>query len=255
MDALTTDLEQTREEMAFHFGASATPTEGVAHWTAYAGLGLFGLGAALGLTGTFGPELAVGTMLVGAVTTVLAGVTAAHRYHRRRDLIGERWLRFWRSRLGTWVARLASLGLKRLPADAAPTYRHTPTAIGMAAERLYENLPEAARKVLEDLPHVVWRLESQTQRMRALVATLEASAASEPEASANQRLEARDAAQLRLAEGLTALESIRLQLIRLQSGTGTIEGVTADLAAAREIADAVDRLLEARREIQETLHH
>lgn len=212
-------------ELAFQFGPNPSPAEGIARWTAYAAFGLFSFGVAMGITGTFGTDLAVGTMLLGAVTTVIAGLVAAHRYQRRRDLVGERWLRFWKSRMGEWAARLAGLGLKRT----------------------FENLPDAARKALEDLPDVLRRLELQTQGMRTWIAELDGTASA-------REVEVRDAAQQRLAETVTAVETIRLQLLRLHDGTGTVESLTAELAAARKIGDAVDRLLEGRREVQDALN-
>lgn len=55
-------------------------------------------------------------------------------------------------------------------------------------------------------------------------------------------------------ETVTALATIGLQLLHLHNGTGTVDGVTAELAAARKIGDAVDRLLEGRREVQDALN-
>ena len=63
----------------------------------------------------------------------------------------------------------------------------------------------------------------------------------------------REAAQRRLAQAVAALESIRLDLLRLRGGVGSVETITADLSAAREVGDQIDRLLEGQREVQEAL--
>jgi serine/threonine-protein kinase len=77
VDALTTDLERSRDEIAFQVGAAATPTRDLAHRTAYAGLGLFGLGAALGVAGAFGPELALLESLQLEAGSLSAGTATA----------------------------------------------------------------------------------------------------------------------------------------------------------------------------------
>ncbi len=81
----------------------------------------------------------------------------------------------------------------------------------MAADRLFRELPEAARQALDDLPDVLRQMELQT------------------------------------------LETLRLELLRFHEGGGTLDGLTAQLDAAREITLAVDRLLAGRREMQEVL--
>jgi serine/threonine-protein kinase len=250
MQALRADLDRQREELAFQYGRDASPTERIAHRAAYAGFGLFGVGAAMALLGTGGADLVVGTMSLGILTTVSAGVVAGHRYQRRRALAGERWLKFWNSRVGAWAARLAGLGLKRLPAGAAPASRRTETAIAMAADRLFQELPQPARNALEDLPGVLNKMELQTLGTRTWIAQLETTAAGDQDAPDRELAEARDGAQQRLAETVTALETIRLELSRFHEGTGSLESLKAELTAAREITRAVDRVLARRREIR-----
>jgi serine/threonine-protein kinase len=265
--ALRTDLDRQREELAFQFGRDASLTERVAHWLTYGGLALFGLGAAMGmLSPAFGTGLTGTAMVAGGITTVVAGTVAAHQYQRRKDLTGERWLRFWKSRVGQWFTKLAGLGVKRLPGAGAPAYRQTELAIGMAADRLFEDLPKAARKGLKDLPPTVRRLEAHAQKMRARIVELDTSLAqlggaangggsggSGRDRLARQFSQAREGARQRLAESVTALETIRLQLLRLHAGATSLESLTADLSAARDVADAVDRLLEGQRDVEEAL--
>jgi hypothetical protein len=53
---------------------------------------------------------------------------------------------------------------------------------------------------------------------------------------------ARTAAELRLREVVTALENLRLDLLRLSAGAGGAEGVTRAIEAARLLGEDIDRL-------------
>jgi exonuclease VII small subunit len=65
--------------------------------------------------------------------------------------------------------------------------------------------------------------------------------------------DARERAQVRLEQIVTALENLRLDLLRLRAGGGSVEGITLDLAAAREFGQEADRLLESGREVEQAL--
>lgn len=131
--------------------------------------------------------------------------------------------------------------------------RAAETGIVMAADRLYENLPEAARNELADFPYVLRDLKVQALDARAFMAELEATMSSDAGVASAELTHARDEAQQGLAETVTALEAIRLALQWLEDGTGTVQGVTAELAAAREISEAVDRIREGWREVDEAV--
>ncbi len=59
--------------------------------------------------------------------------------------------------------------------------------------------------------------------------------------------------QQRLADAVAALETIRLNLLRLHAGTGSVQSVTTDLGLAKAVAREMDLLLEAHRELDEEL--
>ena len=63
----------------------------------------------------------------------------------------------------------------------------------------------------------------------------------------------RELVQQRLADAVAALETIRLNLLRLHAGTGSVKNLTTDLGLAREVAKGIDLLLEGHREIEEEL--
>ncbi len=276
--ALKAETERTREEGAFQFGRGPSRYERVVRLVSAAGLTI---AAGAFLVEAWLPILygvVTRTLAVSLTAGVGAGVLALIRLQQRRDIDGEarRW--FWRSRLGRWVFKIAGLGLKRIPEGASATFRPTEMAIGMAADRLFEELPRALRRSLSDLPDVVAKLQTDAQKMRvriedlngtlALVSSdrsesraLEAAPLLDTSASVadqRQQLEddlraARDSTQQRLADAVAALETIRLSLLRMQAGAGSVESLTGDLAAAREVAEDIDRLLEGQEQVETLL--
>jgi hypothetical protein len=57
----------------------------------------------------------------------------------------------------------------------------------------------------------------------------------------------------RLAETVAALENLRLALLKLRAGTGTLGDLTTWLERAREIGDYVDRRVAAEGEVRSLL--
>jgi hypothetical protein len=56
-----------------------------------------------------------------------------------------------------------------------------------------------------------------------------------------------------MLEAVTALETIRLGLLRLQAGTAPADGITQDLAAARGLLGEMGELSEAAEEVERAL--
>jgi hypothetical protein len=166
--------------------------------------------------------------------------------------------------VGGWLFRLASKGAGRHVTAEAGTYRPTELAIGLAADKLYEGLPRNVRQALPGLPEVIRRLESDAQTMRQRVEEMNRLLAELGEGNARPGAErrdrvrvdlagTRDAAQARLTEAVTALETVRLDLLRMHAGVGTVESVTADLSAARELSDEIGRLAAGHEEVRRLL--
>jgi len=184
---------------------------------------------------------------------------------RRRDVDVEFWGRVWTGRLGRWLFGIARalVGKRMLPAPL--THRPTELAIGMAAEQLFEALPKETRRQLRDLPDVVHRLERDAQRMRARLEELQDALANVDRDTAapgiavrHDRIVAdlsteRGIVEQRLTDIVAALETIRLNLLRLQAGSGSVQSLTTDLGLARDVAEAVDLLLEGHRQVDEEL--
>jgi phage shock protein A len=158
------------------------------------------------------------------------------------------------------------MNLKRVaPSIAAGAHRPTEAVIGLEADRLFEELPKDVQKSLEGLPDTVQALEADAQGMRKQVAEMEAILAeigdddpSAPSAAERARVRAgveatRDEAKEKLREAVAALETIRLGLLYMQAGTGTVESLTMELKAAKGISDDMDNLLAGHREVERIL--
>ncbi len=157
--------------------------------------------------------------------------------------------RLWNSRAGQWLAR--RLGAPdRSRAVGGGVFRATEAALGVAAGELFAALPKAYREQLAELPATVAALEAQAAGARAeinVVAALAPSGSVDAEVLAARR----DAAAAHLAESVAALESIRLDLLRLHANADDLAPLTTLLDAARLLGEDMSRLAEARREAED----
>ena len=62
---------------------------------------------------------------------------------------------------------------------------------------------------------------------------------------------ARDAVHAKLGEAVGALETIRLNLLRLHAGSVTVAGFTTHLGLAAAVSDDVERLIAAQEEVEQ----
>ena len=197
-----------------------------------------------GLVWIFGPVLS--TMLLGAVSNAFDVQFIPTRIRTWwqtgiRD-------RLWNSRAGQWLARwLGAPERSQLAGGSA--FRATEAALGVAASELFTALPKVYREQLADLPATVAALEAQAAGARA---DLEVIAALAPTGSADAETLARrrDKAAARLAESVAALESIRLDLLRLHANSDDLASLTTLLDAARLLGEDMSRLAEARSEVE-----
>ena len=266
--AVRNDVARHREEWVYEHG---TKRSWLDRFGWISGAGLLGVAIAVASFGTFtwspasGPletPLWIRVELFVACGTFVAGGSLLAFSLRRKFEHGTIHQAFW-SRVGPWIFKVARIGLK-LPGFAASN-RPTELALGSAADALFEALPKETRRALRDLPDVLRRLEDKAQQIRGQVDQLdslrgEASGAVHPGLQAEQRSSvladldaARAAAQSRLGQVVAAMEAIRLDLLRLRAGAGSLESVTADLTAAREIGEQTERLLAAHDEVSAVL--
>jgi serine/threonine-protein kinase len=264
-------LAGDRDERTPEPGRGAGLAERASRWGLAVGVAAAALSWPLRFNWPF-PDagLLLGTVGWGAIG--LGGVINLWEYDVRtaisRRLAG--W--FVKSRLGRWAFRLAGLGLDRSALASLVTHRPTELAIGMAVDSLFDALPEETRRRLAELPAVVRGLEADAMMIRQRVEQLNevatkvgpgmrntagrsaAGGVIERRDALDRDLNAaRDAAKQRFADAVTALETIRLDLLRLTAGAGSVDSLTADLTEARAVSEEVGRLLDARDEVEALL--
>ena len=268
--AFRAELEQGREERVFEYGRGPSLYERVLRLLGAGGVAIAGVSgfilfggpvwAAPGLAQLFGWSLSTG---------LITGFLALVRLQRRIDLDTRIWSWLWQGPLGRLMFRIARVlsPARSLPPPA--THRPTELALAMAAEQLFDELPREARRQLRDLPDVVRRLERDAQKMRlrleelneALEGTRDEGRGKGGDVAIPARhdrivsdLEAeRELVQARLGDAVRALETIRLNLLRLHAGSGSVRNLTTDLGLARAVAQEIGFLLEGRREVEREL--
>ena len=168
--------------------------------------------------------------------------------------------RLWSGWFGRGVFSLAGMGLRRARGDnRAASSAPTEVLLGRAASVLFDQLPADQRQRLGDVRAVIEGLERtavelRTRRDELLRASAEvggeSSHASERRSRALADLElARVPVEERLHAAVSALENIRLDLLRLRAGVGHADDLTQSLDEARELSVAVDRELAAVRDV------
>jgi hypothetical protein len=190
------------------------------------------------LTGALGGLGYLGAIGVGAHLRHRAKGTA-----RARVNIGltERLLR---TRFADWFFRAAGIGIKVHAQNAPPPRERTEVLIASEVAELMSRLPRELQDRFADVPNVMRRLEAEADQLRRRQAELSSSTTVDAPGEASRIGE-------RLATAVAALESIRLDLLRLDAGRAAPDNFTADLVKAREIGDAVDAKLRARPDFSE----
>jgi predicted Ser/Thr protein kinase len=156
-------------------------------------------------------------------------------------------------RLVGWLAPRGSAEAPRaLPADAP-----TEVLLGHAAEQILARLPQAAREQLPTLPAAVAALATEAAALRARAAELSGeqrrlrSEREAPDHAAARHMLAaeQERVQQRLGTTIAALETIRLDLMRLEAGQ-TIPGA---LTEQLDVVQALQRHVDAVQELQRLL--
>ncbi|HEX2165696.1 MAG TPA: serine/threonine-protein kinase [Longimicrobiales bacterium] len=159
--------------------------------------------------------------------------------------------RLWNSRVGEWLARrLGAPEGSNVAGELA--FRPTEAALGIAASELFALLPKTYREQLAELPATVEALEAHAAEARAeldVIAALASSGSDDADALAARR----DKAKEHLAESVAALESIRLDLLRLHSNANDLAPLKTLLHSARSVGDDVTRLADAQREVEDVI--
>ncbi|HTE47400.1 MAG TPA: serine/threonine-protein kinase [Gemmatimonadaceae bacterium] len=256
--ALASWRSERREELAFDSTANEPVWARVMRVLTYAsGAGALALFPILRHPHNMSQAIALASTIGGAIVAFTASNAFGVRLISpsfRSNLIGGIRSAIWNSRVGEWAAKL--LTPRKRSGLAQLDYRPTEMALGLAVEELYASLPKAYRDDLPDLPDVVRRLEMHAAAARARVDELTAlMALGDRDASASSdtsaAVAARDAAKRELADSVTALEAVRLDLLRLHAGAVDLKPITMVLEAARELGEQLDRLNDAQREVDD----
>ena len=258
--ALREDLDRRLEEIRFEYGKGLTWVDKSLRLLSVGGFLTVFTAVMVGLTA--GIDLSI-TASTGATVGIFAAFGAAMRNKRRRDLVGDVALALLRGTLGRLSFGLGRLGLgsKALGAGA---HRPTEMAISIAADRLFDELPKELRRELVGLPETIERLESDAKQMRRQVDELDRVigrigdgggrvGAEDREALRTDLDRTREEAKDRMTDAVSALEKIRLGLLRLHAGDGTVESLTMELGSAKELSGVIDRLLEGQRDVARLL--
>jgi serine/threonine-protein kinase len=253
-------FERQREEFQYSFGTQPSVRETVVRTVGVAGIATF----ALSIVGLWmgAPSQLVGPAAALGGYAGLIGTIISSKWRRLRRASSPKGAEWWQSRVGGVLARIAGF---KLGQRAVPANRPTELAIAMSAEALYDGFPKDVRESLGDVPAVLRALEAQAHAARARVVELDAMLADAqhiPARSADDdrhtaiALDLRDArgrADARLADVVTALENVRLDLLRLHAATVTVGGITQDIAAARALGEGADRVISGLKEAEALL--
>jgi eukaryotic-like serine/threonine-protein kinase len=258
---LRTGFERRREIFLYEFGLQPTARERTFRIGGVVALVAGGAAAAASALPGAAFEVLMPSAFVAAYIGIV-GIAFARRWRQLREGTPTVWSKFWAGRPGRALTKLAKfrLGNREVPAD-----RPTELAIAMNAEAMFEAFPKELRESLGDVPDVLRGLEAHARLARARIEALDASIA-EAQRTAGGRgagekqrtlvadlTSARDDAETRLADLVTALENVRLDLLRLRAGAGSVEGITIDLAAARDVGENADRMIAGGREVERAL--
>ncbi len=163
--------------------------------------------------------------------------------------------RFWRSPLARGVARLAAIGQRQNLGSGSTLHRNTELVLGLAVDDLWRNLPSDLRLDLGDVPALAHTLQASAAETRGLIERLHES---ERELDADgvdlPRLVAtREALETRHKETVTALERLRLELLRLLASKQRTAGLTEQVAIARSLESSLLREVAGHREVRQLL--
>jgi eukaryotic-like serine/threonine-protein kinase len=152
-------------------------------------------------------------------------------------------------RLVGWLSGGPAVAPRVMPADAP-----TELLLGHAAEQILARLPASARSQLPTLPAAASALAGEAAALRARVAELSdaqrrlraGSGSSEHTAERQFLATERARVQERLATTIAALETMRLDLLRLEASQTLPGGLTEHLEVVRDLQRHVDAALQLR---------
>jgi len=252
--ALQVYAAQRAEELSYQFGKGPTRFGRILRVIAYTGLTLCGVSAALMMSY---PELGWIQVVFRFASWVGAGSAVLGLAIPGRDMSRDRALarrqRFWQGRFGQMMLKVAGVFQRPAVAPERALERPTELALGHAAEALFAALPAGSRQGLAGLPETIAKLSAQAAEFRKKWQEMEGLRLDvrTNEIEAGTALEqARVLWKVRFDETVAALESLRLGLLRLHNGAGSVSGLATDLAIARTMISRLRDLGAAQAEVE-----
>jgi hypothetical protein len=161
------------------------------------------------------------TLPAAAAASLVPALTLLKVLDLVRPGVG-RWPRWVQGKVGRAFFGIVGRVTRHPPPHELPA-TPTMTALGGAIGELYASLAQPVRAAIGDVPRLADELEREAAALRE-----------------RPRSEATDA---RLALLVTALETLRLELLSLRAGLRTVPDVTAALERARSLETRVDRVV------------
>ena len=160
------------------------------------------------------------SLLAAAGMVIMPALTAAQLWRIKTGGKPTLWSRILQGGFGKFIFRIAGIGL---PARGAAPIPGEPTALALVGsiEALYAALPAAQQLRLAEVPDLAARLQA-----RAFAPGPERTPA------------------------VAALETLRLDILRLRAGTIGEPELTADLEAVRKLGEEIDRVVAAHAEVR-----
>ena len=157
----------------------------------------------------------------------------------------------WRSRIAGVLARFAAAGQRAVLSASSTLHRNTELVLGLAVDDLWKVLPAPVRTELGDVASLAHALQRSAARLRDLIERLreserELAAESVEQAAVTSALVPLEA---RHREAVTALERIRLQLLKLLATRECTVEFTQQLEAARGLEAALVREVDGHTEV------
>jgi serine/threonine-protein kinase len=221
-DAIRLGLVHADREHELAHAGDRSPRSNAAIWgRAAAGVGVTALGFYLlgGDSNRFNAQVIGWVMGIMAPAFTLRALLRDLRAGKR----GTFWNRMLEGRLGRWLFGAAERTVRTH--ERAPSAEPTAVVLARATEELYHALPGDQRRQLADVPALLVRLQAD-------VASLRASDDADPRRAA------------RLETAVTALENLRLELLKLHAGRASVDELTADIDRARDLSRRVDAAAE-----------
>lgn len=185
--------------------------------------------------------------LVSLVLPIALGRWLGHALETPREgRLGTLTRFFLRAKAG-WLFKVLRWRLPSPPRVAVPPDQPTELALAGAVRELLLDLPKTDKGPLAGAEGLLTRLEREAAALRAQLGQLDATAAAVGGTSSEERRAvlreidtARERAANRLASTLSALETLRLELLRVRARQTAGGDLTGDLDLLRRLSERID---------------